>query len=312
MSKARLLQMSGVVVDLMYQVEAVPLAGEEAKVTGFDIAPGGGFNAMVAAKRTGIEVCYGGPIGTGPFANIVVRVLSENAIPFLSARNTEMDQGCCTVLIDETGERTFITSDGAEGTAITDNLNQINAADYDWCLLSGYSLHYPGSQAALTSWLKGFCGQERLIFDPSPIVARLQPEALHAALGAAHWISANAKEAAILTGRSDPAKAASQLAAALPTEGGAIVRDGSAGCYIAQRSMPAVHIPGVPVKSIDTNGAGDAHVGSFIAALSTGSSPLAAAKYANAAAALSTTRRGPSTAPKRPEVEEFLRIRLTA
>ena len=51
----RLLQISGVVVDLLYQVEAVPAPGEEAIVTGFSIEPSGGFNAMVAAKRTGMD-----------------------------------------------------------------------------------------------------------------------------------------------------------------------------------------------------------------------------------------------------------------
>ncbi|MEM6823567.1 MAG: ribokinase, partial [Pseudomonadota bacterium] len=67
-----LLQMSGVVVDLLYQVEAVPSAGEEAIVNGFDLAPGGGFNAMVAARRAGMIVAYGGSLGTGPFASMVI------------------------------------------------------------------------------------------------------------------------------------------------------------------------------------------------------------------------------------------------
>ncbi len=312
MSKACLLQMSGVVVDLMYQVETVPLAGEEAKVTGFSMAPGGGFNAMIAAKRSGIDVSYGGPIGTGPFADLVLQALNENEIPFLGARNSALDQGCCTVLIDNTGERTFITSDGAEGTAFSENLDHICAADYDWCLLSGYSLNYPRSQAPLTAWLKRFSGQERLLFDPSPVVAQLQPEVLGTALAAAHWVSANAKEAAILTGQSVPLEAARHLASALPADGGAIVRDGAAGCYLAQRDTPAIHIPGIPVQSVDTNGAGDAHVGSFISLMSEGNAPSDAAAYANAAAALSTTRRGPSTTPERSEVEALLHARLTA
>ena len=42
---------------------------------------------------------------------------------------------------------------------------------------------------------------------------------------------------------------------------------------------------------VDTNGAGDAHSGAFIAALAAGAADTAAARSANAAAALSVTRR---------------------
>jgi len=66
-------------------------------------------------------------------------------------------------------------------------------------------------------------------------------------------------------------------------------------------------VPGHPVTPIDTNGAGDTHVGSFIAALATGVSPFDAARYANVAAALSTTERGSATAPARSRVEQILR-----
>ena len=61
-----------------------------------------------------------------------------------------------------------------------------------------------------------------------------------------------------------------------------------------------------PVHAIDTNGAGDAHVGSFIAALARGARPAAAARHANVAAALATTREGPATALDRAAVEHAM------
>jgi hypothetical protein len=45
----------------------------------------------------------------------------------------------------------------------------------------------------------------------------------------------------------------------------------------------------------------------FIAALAAGLPPAAAARRANAAAALAVTRNGPATAPDRAELDEFLR-----
>jgi sugar/nucleoside kinase (ribokinase family) len=67
-----------------------------------------------------------------------------------------------------------------------------------------------------------------------------------------------------------------------------------------------VHVPGFPVTAIDTNGAGDTHAGTFIAALARGADARGAARIANAAAAFSVTRRGPATAPADGELNQFL------
>jgi sugar/nucleoside kinase (ribokinase family) len=67
-----------------------------------------------------------------------------------------------------------------------------------------------------------------------------------------------------------------------------------------------VPVPGFLVDAVDTNGAGDAHTGTFVAALARGADALDAARTANAAAALSVTRRGPATAPSAAELARFL------
>jgi sugar/nucleoside kinase (ribokinase family) len=75
---------------------------------------------------------------------------------------------------------------------------------------------------------------------------------------------------------------------------------------LALRGRAPVAIPGFAVVPVDTTGAGDAHVGVFLAALSAGETPARAARVANVAAALSTTRRGPATAPDRPTLDAAL------
>ncbi|WP_431221527.1 PfkB family carbohydrate kinase [Leifsonia xyli] len=65
-------------------------------------------------------------------------------------------------------------------------------------------------------------------------------------------------------------------------------------------------VPGLPVRAIDSNGAGDAHGGVLAAALSRGADLLAAARRANAAAAIAVTRRGPATAPTGSEIDHVL------
>jgi len=85
-----------------------------------------------------------------------------------------------------------------------------------------------------------------------------------------------------------------------------LVRTGPAGCLVCRRDAAPVQVSGFPVNAVDTNGAGDAHTGTFIAALAEGADEITAARTANAAAALSVTRRGPATAPTAAELARFL------
>ena len=289
----RLIQMSGVIMDHVYWVEAVPLPGQEAVVRRASLAPGGGFNAMVAARRMGMDVAYGGTLGEGPFATVIEKALAAEGINCLRPPLPGFDQGCCTVLIDSQGERSFIASEGADGVVTPADLLAVRAETQDWLLISGYARLYPGSREAMTGWLA-----EKpvgtLVFDPCPQIAAIPQDSRDAALAAADWISANRGEATSLTGLADPGAAAVALSR---RAGGAVVRDGPNGCHLAQGGERAVHILGHRVTAIDTNGAGDAHIGAFIAALARGEPAMRACTLANIAAALSITEEGPSTAP---------------
>ena len=294
----RLVQLSGVILDQIFRVCTVPLPGQEAIVTGFLMTPGGGFNAMVAARRWGMEVAFAGTLGTGPFADRVAQGLDAEGIAKLRpGRLPGMDQGTCIVMVDDHGERTFVASEGADGVMTDAGLAQVRTEADDWLLLSGYALGYAGSRDALTRFLQsGPPGH--LVFDPCPLVAAIPFDALTCALNAAAWISANASEASLLTGASDPAIAVTLLAR---DRQGAVVRIGAGGCFVATDGA-AIHIPAYPVTPTDTNGAGDAHIGAFIAALAEGRDVAQSAWLANVAAALSTTEDGPSTAPTRARV----------
>lgn len=289
-----LIQLSGVIVDMVYRVEEVPRPGEEAVVLGAFMAAGGGFNAMAAARRAGMAVAYAGGLGTGPLAEIAAAALAREGIDCLRPRDPRRDQGCCTVLVDRTGERAFIASQGADGAASDADFAGVTAGASDWLLLSGYALSYREMRAAATRWLERAAPPAPLVFDPSPMAAHLAPERLRAALERAAWVSANAAEAAALTGLGEPAAAAEALSA---RPGGAVVRTGADGCWLALPGRPVRHVAPYPVRPIDTTGAGDAHLGAFVAALDRGLDPEAAARIANVTAALSTLEEGPATAP---------------
>jgi len=126
----------------------------------------------------------------------------------------------------------------------------------------------------------------------------------------ADWLTCNAREAAWLSGEPRPADALRALTRRLTVDGrpggGVLVRTGPEGCLLAFSTTDPVQVPGFRVTVLDTNGAGDTHTGTFIAALAMGADEMMAARTANAAAALSVTRRGPATAPTAAELARFL------
>ena len=67
-----------------------------------------------------------------------------------------------------------------------------------------------------------------------------------------------------------------------------LLKLGRDGVIVADATR-RIHVPGYPVEAIDATGAGDCFAGSLLARLAAGDDVLAAARYANAAAALTIT-----------------------
>src|SRR6266496_2343823 len=294
------------------------------------MAPGGGFNVMAAAARQGMRVAYGGAHGSGPLAAMARAALADERIEVLLPPKAGIDTGFVVVMVDASGERTFVTSRGAEATMTSADLAAIEAATGDAVYLSGYGLAYPGNRAALLDWLGRLGGAPMVFVDPGPLVRLIPAGVVDRVLARADWWTCNAREAAALAGCADPADAASALAAragaqrkavqpkavqpravrraaAQPAGSlGMLVRTVPSGCRLRHPGTAPVRVPGFDVAVVDTNGACDAHAGAFIAALASGADETVAARTANAAAALAVTRRGPATAPDRDELSAFL------
>lgn len=296
-------QLTGPVLDLIYKVKALPLSGQEAVVTGFSVSPGGGFNAMVAARAAGMDVALAGSLGTGPLASVIALDLARYGIALARPAILDFDQGCCVVMIEPNGERSFVASPGAEGHIRRDWLAQVAPVDGDWVILSGYTLVYPESAQSVSDWVALLPDRVHVLFDPSPLADQIAPGILAKVMARADWISANEVEAAMLSGAAAPDQPDFCLAA--ERKGGAIVRQGDRGATLITGGRKAT-VPAHPVRALDTNGAGDTHIGSFIARLSLTGDPLDALHYANIAAALSTTVEGPATAPPRDRVLALL------
>ncbi len=118
------------------------------------------------------------------------------------------------------------------------------------------------------------------------------------------WFLPSLDEAALLSGASDP----NAILDWCHARGAPIValKMGSDGVWISSGDARE-HVPAHRVDAIDATGAGDCFDGAFVARSVAGDDPPAAARFANAAAALATTGYGAvDPLPRHAEVEAFL------
>ncbi|MFE5092343.1 PfkB family carbohydrate kinase [Streptomyces sp. NPDC056638] len=304
----RLVLAGNVIADLVIEVPALPERGGDVIGTRTELTAGGGFNTLVAARRLGAEAVFAGLHGTGPYGDLVREALAAEQIGTLLPARTDGDTGFTVALIDSGGERTFVTSFGVEAELTRSDVDVVAARlrPGDLVQLSGYGMVMPVNGPLLSSFTAGLPADITVCFDPAPLVADIPEAVLALVLARTDWLSANAREARLLSGHENPRAAAAALRERLAPGAGVLVRADKDGCWLAAPGEAPRHVPGFPVDAVDSNGAGDAHVGSFLALLSQGHDPLTAARGANAAAAYAVGLRGPATAPDRTELAAFL------
>ncbi|MFE0023303.1 PfkB family carbohydrate kinase [Amycolatopsis sp. NPDC059021] len=291
----RLVHTGQAIVDLAMRVGALPPPGGDVLASDVRLTAGGGFNVMAAAARAGAEVLYAGEHGTGRFGDIVRDALAAEDIALVQPPTTP-DTGVCVALVDATGERTFITETGAEGTLTAEHLGRVNLQNDDLVYVTGYSLVRESNRDALLAWLPELMGQ-LVLLDPGPLAGDVSADVWRGLLPHVDILSCNAAEARTMSTVDGVDE--------VPVR---ITRIGAEGCDVSEDGV-TVRVRGFPVEPVDTNGAGDTHTGVLAAELLRGEDILVAAERANAAAALAVTEYGPATAPKREEVEKFLAAR---
>lgn len=275
----RVVTLGNAVVDLVAAVPVLPVRGGDVVATdGGPVAGGGGLRVVLAVRTAGGAAAFAGRIGTGPLGRTVGSALEAVRIPVLTAPVPDRDTGLAVTLVEPDGERSFVTLPGAE--LAEPALDDVRFQGDDLVHVSGYGLQHPPRTAAIARVLAAFPPGTTVLLDPGPLGVRGDADAV---LARVDWWSGTATEAATATGLTDPVHAATALAARVRR--GAVVRRGPAGCVLALPGADPVRIPAprVPVRS--TNGAGDAHVGAFLAALATGMHPHDAARRATEAAA---------------------------
>jgi sugar/nucleoside kinase (ribokinase family) len=293
------------IVDVLMWLPGLPERGGDTLARSAAVQVGGGFNIMAAAVRQGLPVLYAGGHGTGPWGDRVRAALAAEEITVLRAPDPDADTGFDVALVEDGGERTFVTSLGAESLREPGSWDQVSVRPGDAVYISGYGLAPPVSGPVLGGWAAGLPPGVLLFADPGPLAADIPAAVLDPVLERCDWLSCNKREATLLTGAEEPAEAARALAVRTGRDG-VIVRAGPDGCVLLPRASDLTLVPAPAVTAVDTTGAGDTHSGVFLAGLAAGLAATEAARRANAAAALTVTRPGAAVSPSRAELDRFL------
>lgn len=192
-------------------------------------------------------------------------------------------------LVDAAAERTLVTDSGAAlflGPAdwdegLLDGMGHVHLSGYLFFSAPGRELAAVVQQAARARGLP-------VSVDPASagFLRRLGVERFLEAVAGADLLLPNAAEAALLSGRVEPAASAVRLST-LCTDAAVVVTLGAAGALAAQDGLVIARAPAVPTVPVDSTGAGDAFTGGLLAARLAGAGlpqALAAGCRAGAAA----------------------------
>jgi ribokinase len=273
--------------DLVVRLSRLPAPGETVSGGTFERHHGGkSANQAVAAVRLGTSVAFVGAVGDDDFGADAVAALEREGIDCSGvARLDDAPTGVALIAVDEAGENQIAVASGANARLAGP------AVPPEACIvLLGLEVPDEAVLAAARA-----AGDVRIVLNPAP--ARPLPDEL---LDLGPILTPNEAEARTLTGEPD----AQAAARALTQRTGApvVVTLGARGALVDGQVIAPP-----PVQVVDTTGAGDTFTGALAAELAAGADIRGAARFATAAAALSTQAAGAREGmPDRAAVERAL------
>ena len=288
-------------LDLIGTVERLPRPGETVSGGAFATAPGGkGANQALAARRAGAQVRMIGAVGRDPFADPALSLLQAGGVDLAQLRQVEGPTGVALILVDGNGENVIAVMPGANGTVDAAAAAELDFTPEDVLLLQ---LEVPVPAIAVAANRAKELGA-RVLLNFAPFHAGALPLLPHVS----HLIVNESECALIAEAAGLAAGSVEEQAVGLAQTFGLTViatlgRDG----VLAVEQGSTIRAEALPVRAVDTVGAGDTFCGYLAAGLSEGLALDAAMSLSAAAASLACTRSGAQPAiPLRAEVERAL------
>lgn len=290
--------------DMIVRVTRIPRLGETVLGGEFMTAAGGkGANQAVAAARLGGRVSFIGRVGCDSFGKSAISTLKRDGIDTRAVtHDAARPSGVALIFVADHGENSIAVASGANAALSARDIRTARSSFHGArVMLVQLETPLDTVRAAID---EAHRAGVRVILNPAP--AQALPAAV---LKKISVLTPNETEAELLTGIPvDNLRSATMAARKLRRRGveTVITTLGKRGALIATDDGEVL-VKGFPVKPIDTTAAGDVFNGALAVALAEDCALLEAVRFANAAAAISVTRRGAQpSAPRRAEVNQLL------
>ncbi len=250
------------------------------------LAPGGSAaNVAAWVARVGMPAGFVGKVGADLLGAQLVESLAAEGVATHIARTAEHDTGVILVLIDQAGERSMVTNQGADFQLLPADLPEEALRVCGHVHITAWSLFTdPPRAAALRAAQVASAAGAGVSLDPASyqMIGQLGVEAFARITAAlpVDLLFPNRDEGTVLTGEQEPAAIAQALHERYPGATVVLKLDRE-GCYVSA-SGHARHYPTAAVAVVDATGAGDAFAAAFIARYRRDGDLAAAARFANA------------------------------
>ena len=288
-------------LDQIGTVSRLPKPGETVAGGTFSMAAGGkGANQALAARRAGASVRHVSGVGDDAFAELALALLRADGVDLSAVKVVEGATGIAMIFVDSHGENVIAILPGANGAMTPGDADSALAGVSGGVMLLQQEIPQAATERALDlARAQGITA----ILNTAPFLDSTAALAPKAAI-----LIANETEFALLTGRGIGELDAAMGDWAAQHHQTVIVTLGGDGARAVTAAGQHISVPALPIKPVDTVGAGDTFCGYLAAGLDAGLDLEAAMKRAAVAASLACLKPGAQPAiPTAAEVERAMR-----